>query len=43
MYLEKVGNVGTVVRWVYGVLLALIATLVFYDYCKGSHTLILQR
>lgn len=36
MYLEKLGNVGTVVRWVYVVLLALIATLVFYDYYKAT-------
>jgi uncharacterized membrane protein YfcA len=36
MYLEKIGNVGTVVRWVYVCLLALIATLVFYDYFKAT-------
>lgn len=35
MYLEKLGNVESVVRWAYVVLLALIATLVFYDYYKA--------
>jgi hypothetical protein len=35
MYLERLGNIGTVVRWVYVVLLLLIATLVFYDYHKA--------
>jgi len=35
MYLERLGNIGTVVRWVYVVLLLLIATLVFYDYYKA--------
>lgn len=36
MHLEKVGNIGSVVRWVYVVLLALIAFLVFYDYYKAT-------
>lgn len=36
MYLERLGNVGTVVRWVYVVFLALIAWLVFYDYFKAT-------
>jgi uncharacterized membrane protein YfcA len=36
MYLERLGNVGSVVRWVYVVFLALIATMVFYDYLKAS-------
>ncbi|MBF0120941.1 MAG: sulfite exporter TauE/SafE family protein [Desulfobacterales bacterium] len=36
MYLEKLGNVGTVVRWSYVVLLMLIATMVFYDYYKAT-------
>jgi uncharacterized protein len=36
MHLEKLGNVDTVVRWVYVVLLAFIATLVFYDYYKAT-------
>lgn len=36
MHLEKVGNIGSVVRWVYVVLLALIATLVFFDYYKAT-------
>jgi len=36
MHLEKLGNVETVVRWVYVVLLGLIATLVFYDYYKAT-------
>ncbi|MFH1034444.1 MAG: sulfite exporter TauE/SafE family protein [Pseudomonadota bacterium] len=35
MLLERMGTVGSVVRWVYVVLLALIATLVFYDYAKA--------
>lgn len=35
MLLERLGTVGSVVRWVYVVLLALIATLVFYDYAKA--------
>lgn len=35
MHLERVGNIGSVVRWVYVVLLAMIATLVFYDYFKA--------
>ncbi|MBI4800801.1 MAG: sulfite exporter TauE/SafE family protein [Desulfarculus sp.] len=35
MYLERMGTVGPVVRWVYVVLLALIAWLVFYDYAKA--------
>jgi uncharacterized protein len=36
MFLERVGNVGSVVRWVYVVFLALIATMVFYDYFKAT-------
>lgn len=36
MYLEKLGNVESVVRWAYVVLLALIAALVFYDYYKAT-------
>ncbi|MFZ5573173.1 MAG: sulfite exporter TauE/SafE family protein [Thermodesulfobacteriota bacterium] len=36
MFLEKAGNVGSVVRWVYVALLALIASLVFYDYYKAT-------
>lgn len=36
MHLEKLGNVDTVVRWVYVGLLALIASLVFYDYFKAT-------
>jgi uncharacterized membrane protein YfcA len=36
MYLEKLGSVESVVRWAYVVLLALIATLVFYDYYKAT-------
>ncbi len=36
MYLEKLGNVGSVVRWVYVCLLALISSLVFYDYYKAT-------
>jgi uncharacterized membrane protein YfcA len=35
MYLEKMGNVGTVVRWTYVIFLALIAWMVFYDYYKA--------
>ncbi|MFZ2634134.1 MAG: sulfite exporter TauE/SafE family protein [Desulfosalsimonadaceae bacterium] len=36
MYLEKLGSVESVVRYAYVVLLALIATLVFYDYYKAT-------
>ncbi|WP_167941950.1 sulfite exporter TauE/SafE family protein [Desulfobaculum xiamenense] len=35
MYLERLGMVGSVVRWVYVVFLALIAWMVFYDYAKA--------
>jgi len=35
MYLERIGMVGSVVRWVYVVFLALIAWMVFYDYFKA--------
>lgn len=35
MWLERLGQVGTVVRWVYVVFLALIAWMVFYDYAKA--------
>lgn len=35
MYLERIGRVGSVVRWVYVVFLALIAFMVFYDYYKA--------
>ncbi|MFN3534654.1 MAG: sulfite exporter TauE/SafE family protein [Desulfatiglandales bacterium] len=35
MYLERLGTVGPVVRWVYVVFLALIAYMVFYDYYKA--------
>jgi uncharacterized membrane protein YfcA len=35
MWLERIGQVGSVVRWVYVVFLALIALLVFYDYAKA--------
>jgi uncharacterized membrane protein YfcA len=35
MLLERLGQVGTVVRWVYVVFLALIAFMVFYDYYKA--------
>jgi hypothetical protein len=35
MFLERVGSVGSVVRWVYVVFLALMATLVFYD-CSNT-------
>lgn len=36
MYLEKIGQVSTVVRWVYVVVLFLIAFMVFYDYYKAT-------
>lgn len=36
MKLERLGNIGTVVRWAYVILLALIAAMVFYDYYKAS-------
>ena len=36
MKLERLGNIGTVVRWGYVILLALIAAMVFYDYYKAS-------
>lgn len=35
MYLERLGTVGSVVRWVYVFFLAMIAWLVFYDYYKA--------
>ena len=35
MYLERIGKVGPVVRWVYVVVLALIALMVFADYRKA--------
>jgi hypothetical protein len=35
MWLERIGRVGSVVRWVYVVFLFLIATMVFYDYYKA--------
>jgi len=35
MWLERIGQVGPVVRWVYVVLLALIALMVFSDYRKA--------
>lgn len=36
MYLERLGVVGSVVRWVYVGFLALIAWMVFYDYYKAT-------
>lgn len=36
MLLERMGTIGPVVRWVYVVLLALIAWMVFYDYYKAT-------
>lgn len=36
MWLERIGQVGPVVRYAYIVLLALIAMLVFYDYYKAT-------
>ena len=35
MYLERLGMVGSVVRWVYICFLALITWMVFYDYFKA--------
>ena len=35
MVLERMGQIGPVVRWVYVVFLALIAFMVFYDYYKA--------
>ena len=35
MWLERIGLVGSVVRWVYVGFLALIAWMVFYDYAKA--------
>jgi uncharacterized membrane protein YfcA len=35
MWLERLGRVGSVVRWVYVGFLALIAFMVFYDYAKA--------
>ncbi|MEF2144303.1 MAG: sulfite exporter TauE/SafE family protein [Desulfovibrionaceae bacterium] len=35
MHLERIGIVGSVVRWVYVFFLALIAFMVFYDYAKA--------
>ncbi len=37
MMLERMGVVGSVVRWVYVVFLALISFMVFYDYAKAVH------
>ena len=36
MMLERIGLVGSVVRWVYVVFLALISFMVFYDYAKAK-------
>ena len=36
MMLERIGLVGSVVRWVYVVFLALIAWMVFYDFYKAT-------
>jgi uncharacterized membrane protein YfcA len=36
MYLERLGNVDSIVRWVYVAFLALIAWMVFYDYAKAA-------
>ncbi|MCX5872227.1 MAG: sulfite exporter TauE/SafE family protein [Deltaproteobacteria bacterium] len=36
MWLERLGQVGPVVRWAYIVLLALICIMVFYDYYKAD-------
>ena len=36
MYLERLGNVDSIVRWVYVAFLALIAWMVFYDYAKAT-------
>jgi hypothetical protein len=35
MWLERLGQIGPVVRWVYVGFLALIAAMVFYDYSKA--------
>ncbi len=35
MWLERIGMVGSVVRWVYVVFLAFISWMVFYDYAKA--------
>jgi uncharacterized membrane protein YfcA len=35
MYLERLGHVEAVVRWVYVLFLALIAIMIFYDYAKA--------
>ncbi|HDI59293.1 MAG TPA: sulfite exporter TauE/SafE family protein [Desulfobacteraceae bacterium] len=35
MYLERLGQIGSVVRWVYVGFLALISGMVFYDYYKA--------
>ncbi|MEW6112785.1 MAG: sulfite exporter TauE/SafE family protein [Thermodesulfobacteriota bacterium] len=35
MWLERIGRIGPVVRWVYVVVLALIALMVFADYLKA--------
>ncbi|MES9997151.1 TSUP family transporter [Desulfovibrio aminophilus] len=35
MHLERLGNLGSVVRWVYVLLLLFIAWMVFYDYSKA--------
>lgn len=36
MWLERLGEVGPVVRWAYIILLALICFMVFYDYYKAD-------
>lgn len=36
MWLERLGQIGPVVRWVYVILLALICLMVFYDYYKAD-------
>lgn len=35
MWLERIGHIGSVVRWAYVILLFLIASMVFYDYYKA--------
>lgn len=36
MWLERLGQVGPIVRWAYIILLALICIMVFYDYYKAD-------
>lgn len=36
MYLERLGRVESVVRWVYVIFLGLIALMIFYDYAKAT-------